>query len=157
MKFRFLTLGDIPAILELAHIGAAQIESWGEIDEAIFTPTLMQWLNPTPTTYPTRAPIYWCMGVFDGERFLGGMAGLLSPTYMNNRWVSEGLTIYLHRDARGKGIAKQLYAMFDAWAMSHDFVHSGNLRTTSGADITKLVSPLGYKRIGMTYSKEYKR
>jgi GNAT superfamily N-acetyltransferase len=147
---RLLTLDDIPAILELAHKGAAEIPSWGEIDDVVFANTLSQWLAPTTLHY-------WCMGVFDGERFLGGMAGLISPTYFNKRWVSEGLTIYLHPDARGKGIARQLYAAFDQWVQSFDYVSKGNLRTTSGVDITPLVRPLGYECIGKTYSKEYAR
>lgn len=147
MIIRHLDLDDIPAIIELANKAASEIESWGYINEDILQASLFQMLLD---------PFSWNMGVFsdDGE-FLGGMSGEITPTWFNDRLESQGRVIYLDQKARGKGVALKLYQMFDEWCNSFDRVKKGNLRTTSGADISSLVRPLGYEKVGSTYSKRY--
>jgi GNAT superfamily N-acetyltransferase len=95
------------------------------------------------------------MGVFVDDVFKGGMAGNISQAWFSKRFESSGITIFLDKSVRGRGIAQELYNMFDEWAGKFNNVTRGELRTTSGADITPLVTRLGYVKVGSTYRKEF--
>lgn len=146
IEIRYIIKEDIPDIVEFAAKHAHEIPSWGEIDRDILTNSLNTML---------LVSTYFVKGVFlDGE-LVGGMIGEISPTWFNARFESNGRTIYLDRRVRGKGIAQQLYNQFDKWASNYLQVSHGGLQTTSGVDITPLVTKLGYVKTGMTFRKVY--
>jgi GNAT superfamily N-acetyltransferase len=146
IEYRILTPDDIDAVVAFGAEAAKTINSWGEIDEDTIRRSLSTMI---------MMPNFWLMGVFVDDVFKGGMAGNISQAWFSKRFESSGITIFLDKSIRGRGIAQELYNMFDEWANKFNNVTHGELRTTSGADITPLVTRNGYVKTGSTYRKVY--
>ena len=146
ITYRFLTPEDVSTVVEFAYLHAPEIPSWGEVDKDHLYKHLMGMVLD---------PMRFMLGVFLNGEFKGGLIGEITPTWFNLNYESQDRTIYLHKDVRGKGVALALFEQYDKWVMSHTFVKQGGLQTTSGVDLSPLVSKLGYVKVGTTFIKRY--
>lgn len=149
MHTRYLTLDDIPDIIKLAEIGVQDVKYWDHIDVDVMSSTLNGIIHH---------PDYFCRGYFDSkEDLVGAFCGRVTQAWFNLDYHAEGITVFILPTARGKGGALKLYQEFTDWAKGFDRVKYVNLRTTSGLDLTKIITRLGYKTTGFTYRLEIER
>jgi hypothetical protein len=147
MQTRFLTINDIPEILKLAKVGVKEVHYWDRIDDDVFISSVSSMLVNSD---------FFCRGYFDDKGNLCGVfCGVISRCWFNSDMHAEGVTVFILPCARGRGGALKLYQEFTDWASGFDRVKSVSLRTTSGLDLTKIISRIGYKPTGFTYRLEF--
>jgi GNAT superfamily N-acetyltransferase len=149
METRYLSLDEIPEIINLAKIGVQDVKYWDRIDDEIVTKTLTEILHH---------PDYFCKGYYDDKNNLvGAFCGRIVRSWFSSDMQAEGITIFILPNARGRGGALKLYQEFTEWAKGFDRVKYISLRTTSGLDLTKIIHRCGYKTTGFTYRLEIER
>lgn len=146
MHTKYLTFNDIPAIIDLAKVAVQDIKYWDRIDVDVLDTSLRTMIHH---------PDFFCRGYYDDKGvFVGAMCGRITRQFFNTDMCAEGVALFILPNARGRGGAVRLYQEFTDWAKGFKRVKHISLRTTSGLDLTKIITRLGYKSTGFTYRLE---
>jgi GNAT superfamily N-acetyltransferase len=149
MQTRYAINEDIPRIIELSHKAVTEIQFFREIVDEVISNTLQVWID---------SPDYFCRVIADdNDIVVGGIITRISRTWFNDDIHAEGVAIFIEPTKRGFGGAAKLYREYVEWAKGFDMVKYISFQTTSGLDLSSIITRVGGKHIGHIYRLELDR